>query len=543
VANYRRAVAVVVATAAVAGCGVSGDKAGGRRGPQPTVLTLAYTVGGTPIRLFIDEIGRASHGSVRIVSRALPPTASGDGEVAVIDEVLSGRADLGVAAAQVLRRVGVRSLDPLLAPLEIDSLTAEQKALNGERTAEFLADLARIGLDGIGVLPGPLVRPAGITRELRGPDDYPNARIAAPPSEPTTGRLTAMGATIVPHNLNTATIPADGLLAPASTVANNFYDGQVTTITANVVVGTQPLVVFGATANRVPTIVRTATTATVAASVEALRREENAAVAALCRRGRVVFVTASDPDVVALRRALAEVLPTAGTQRPDEGNRQADKAHSADVLTCAGVDGGTAITFVDGIYEVPTSSGPIQLTFDRGTYKGQRVGGSYSVHGNLLTMTYRAGSQAAYYRWILYHDELTLYPVPGKNSPEEFRSKPWHRTGDVPVASRTPVDGRYETSAGSGQYRWTLDRGQFTQARDNVGTWAAGSYTLTGDIIALTYNRIGGEERAAGQIKPGDVVSYRWNLYRGRLHLRPLQGANSPMSLCANPWRRTGDAP
>jgi hypothetical protein len=132
-------------------------------------------------------------------------------------------------------------------------------------------------------------------------------------------------------------------------------------------------------------------------------------------------------------------------------------------------------------------------------------------------------------------------------------------TGSAPVVTRpaTPIDGVYRlhttpedlraagVSSGYvvpenyGSWEMVLDRGRFTQQQPK-GYTAAGTYTVVGDKLTLTFTRsTGGQWRT----RPGDVWYYHFSLYRDQLTLAAVDGKVSPEPMLAKPWRRIGNAP
>jgi hypothetical protein len=531
-----RAVVAVLAAVPLAGCGtagVPGDKAGGQRGPAPAIVTLAHAVTDAELRPFVDEVSRLSHGSVRVVPRGIVRTASGDDNTTVTNDVLAGRAQLGVVGAD--HRSG---FEALTTPMAIDSLALQDQLLRSSLVEQMLAHAGSVPTPVLGVLPGPLVWPAGVGRALVGPNDFSGARIAMAQSDPATRDLMALDATLVPHNLLGADIPtADAIVAPVSAIAHNAYDGIATTLTTNLVLGARPLLVIGSL-GRTDEVLRAAATAAIPAMTEFRRAEQAGAIAALCRRGHLSFVTATDTTVVAERIAAYQGKLTREIVNVIRRSRTAD----ADIPTCRGVPGLAMRTYLDGEYEVTTKDGTFRITLDRGSLGGNWARGTYTVHGDLLTMNLSREPEPISYRWHLYRAVLTLYPIPGQHSLGELRIRPWRRTGDPPAAAATPVDGVYEVTTDEGRYRWTLDRGQLDQTRNGPDTWALGGYTVSGDLLTITYAQSGGEPLTSEHIKPGDSISYRWNLYRGLLQLRESGGGNSP-PVFVTTWRRIGDVP
>jgi hypothetical protein len=338
-----------------------------------------------------------------------------------------------------------------------------------------------------------------------------------------------LGAIPVSYNLRGEEVfTADAIAAPLTDIASNVYDGVVTTVTANVALGLELRGIFaGPTEHR--ELLAAAARAAIPASFALRRAEDVAAVNTLCRRGRVDLITAGPEDLAALRQEFAP-LPSAVAAPVDA---------TADVLSCADVAGDTASTLLDGVYEVPAGSGTHRITLVRGRFDDAGQHGSYTVRGDVLVLNYPTSPDTVAYRWTLYDNELTLSPVAGRNSPPALRGAPWRRVGEAPVAARTPADGVYELTTAAGEFRWTLDRGQLHQLRDDGVTWARASYTITGDVLTATYAEIGGEPLTTAPVRPGETVRYRWNLYRGWLRLSPV--GDSPASF-AGSWRRVGDA-
>jgi hypothetical protein len=181
---WRHTVTIVLVGAAVSGCGVTGDKAGGKDSPEPVVLSLAHAIDAGELRPFVDQVSRLSHGSVRIEPRSVPRTANRDDNATVRKTVAVGNADLGVVSTMV-------------PPSGLES-SAEQEQVFRDG---FTVDMRSSKLHGIGALPGALVRPAGVTRPLRGPQSYHGIEVAMRPGVNARRTLAALGATHAPHNL------------------------------------------------------------------------------------------------------------------------------------------------------------------------------------------------------------------------------------------------------------------------------------------------------------------------------------------------------
>src|SRR3954452_12937887 len=166
-AKQRIAVAVLAAALALAvgGClGSESDKAGGAQHRKPVVLTMANG-NGLPLELeaFAAAVARLSNNTVRIEFKNNWRQGSASYETEVIGDVKGGKADLGWAGARAVDSVGVTTFDALHAPLLIDSYALEQRVLQSPLVGDMLDGLKPLGVIGIGVLPGPLKKPLGVS--------------------------------------------------------------------------------------------------------------------------------------------------------------------------------------------------------------------------------------------------------------------------------------------------------------------------------------------------------------------------------------------
>src|SRR5215212_7243599 len=180
--NAQGAAVAVLAVAmafAVAGClGSESDKAGGAHQQKPVVLTMANG-NGLPLELeaFAAAVARLSNNTVRIEFKNDWRKGSPSYETEVIGDVKAGKADLGWAGSRAFDSVGVPTFDALHAPLLIDSYPLERKALDSPLAGEMLGGLKPLGVVGLGILPGPLRKPLGVSR-LLGPADYAGKTLA-----------------------------------------------------------------------------------------------------------------------------------------------------------------------------------------------------------------------------------------------------------------------------------------------------------------------------------------------------------------------------
>jgi hypothetical protein len=283
----------------------------------------------------------------------------------------------------------------------------------------------------------------------------------------------------------------DGIEQQTASIAGNGYDGIVKHFIANVNLWPRPLVIFTSrkTFDSLSLAQRNALRQAVAnvqrPQTAFQRRTEQEAAGNLCRRG-LTFETAGRDDLATLRRA---VQPVYADLERDPTTRKAigaierlkrDSPVSPDAPpSCQGA--GQEIsgdpTPVDGVYEMTTDRsaaapefyaenwGRWIFVFDRGRFAITQENrdactwghGQYSVKGREMTWTFTDGGGIAptgalnragelfVFGWSRYRDTLSLTPVEGAVSPENFRAEPWHRISATPspryFAKRCPPPG------------------------------------------------------------------------------------------------------
>src|SRR5215472_11817653 len=450
--------------AALAGCTGPGlDKAGGTRARPPVVLTMASFLGdSSELDGFAGEVRRLSAGTMQIDIRSRWRFGQVHDETGLIGDIRAGKADLGVVGSRAWDSVGVNSFRALNAPLLIDSYALQDRVLRSPMTGQMLAGLRPLGLAGIGVLPGPLRKPLGITRPLLKPADYAGLKVGVQQSLAADATMRALRATPVWFPV---TWPITGFGAAEehiSAIQGNQYDRVGTYLTANVNLWPRPLVVFAsgkAWAALTPVqqaILTLAVTDDLTAETNVVRNEERTDTATLCRRGRLRFLDASPAGLAALRRAVQPVYTqferdpqTRRYIRQIEALRQAIPAepapgcgHTARLAATAGP--------LDGVYQ----------------------------------FTDTAAESAA---------------VPGTSQ------------GDV-------VPENY------GSWTLALDRGHFafTQEDRPACTWGYGTFTVRGNKMEWLVTNGGGIAPDNATNKPGEDYVFGWSLYRGVLTLSPV---------------------
>jgi hypothetical protein len=200
-------------------------------------------------------------------------------------------------------------------------------------------------------------------------------------------------------------------------------------------------------------ILRKAGREALGAAIARLGNKDRVEADILCRRGRVTFVTATPPQLAALRAAVRpvyaqlELNPQTGSfireieamkrglppdrvvpcsEPPPRQNRPFPHASAA-------------VTPLDGIWEM-TASRAVAGDVDEGRYRmvlrrGRvlairpwRSTGTFSVRGD--TVFFRTDDGVGVYRWNVFRDTLTLRYIPGRKigAPNPTFA-PWHRVG------------------------------------------------------------------------------------------------------------------
>jgi TRAP-type C4-dicarboxylate transport system substrate-binding protein len=300
------------------GCASSGaNKAGGPDTPRPRALTMVSGLGfsgAEQLVSIIEEAKRLSGGTIRI---ELLTTNWRPGQVAfengLIRDIRAGKADLGVAGSRAFDSVGVMSLRALHTPFLIDSYALEARVLASPLIREMLLGLEAFELVGLGVLPGPMRKPAGIAHALVEPSDYQGVTIGIKQSRIADETMRALGARPVPYAAGGKITPFGGSELDIQTIDRNGHDQDgLKYVTANVNLWPRPLVVFAShklfdsLTSEQQTLLKRAVAEVAPGAVAAERASDRKSAANLCRR-RVDFVNASDDALAALRRAVQPV--------------------------------------------------------------------------------------------------------------------------------------------------------------------------------------------------------------------------------------------
>jgi hypothetical protein len=134
------------------------------------------------------------------------------------------------------------------------------------------------------------------------------------------------------------------------------------------------------------------------------------------------------------------------------------------------------------------------------------------------------------------------------------------RPGPPPAAGATPVDGVYRMvtsmahdSGGDpqpvpenyGVWTFVFTHGRFavTQENEQACTWGYGTFTVAGDRFEWHFIDGGGIAPNAAYNRPGEVHTFRWNLFHDTMTLHSAPGGSSPTNFFLNAWHRLAGEP
>jgi TRAP-type C4-dicarboxylate transport system substrate-binding protein len=478
------------------GCGGSVDKAGGSV-PEPTrTLKLLNPRFGAEVEPFVAEVAKLSAGALVVEQEQQFDKGSADNEVDAIKAVQAGRSDLAVVPVRAFGLVGLRSFDALIAPMEVDSMSLQQQVLSSDVAIDMVSGVEGLGLKGIGILPGPMRLPAGITRPLRTPRDFSGARIAFSASAVAERSLRALDAVPVKSGFEHADMSRyDGLEQQIASISGNRYDDEVKWITGNAQLWPRPLAVV-ATADSFDSLsdaqrawltqaIRSAIPSTVA-----LQRDTED-LGAMCRRGKAQMINASSAHLKQLRNGFAPVYQwlrgDASTARyldQIDALKVGVTADPNDVPDCSRLTQPSAGT--------PSAPPPASAS--------EAVS---AIDGNYLAR-------------ITKSDLLKAGEQPGDLYVENY-----------------------------GEFRIVFDRGRFafTQQQSPSCTWGYGTFKVTGNKLQMLFIDGGGKSPNIAYNRPGELYDYTWSTYKGAMKWSPVPGAVSPGGWAQKPWIRHGTAP
>jgi TRAP-type C4-dicarboxylate transport system substrate-binding protein len=475
----RYALAALLAASAltVAACsGSSGDKAGGTEKQEPVVLELASITGTIqpPLQVFADEVVRRSDGTLRI--EFVPEWRGGDpdAERGTIKDVKAGKVDMAWVGARVFDRLGVRSFQPLLAPLLVDSYELEARVFESGIPRSMVDDLGELGVVEIGVLPGQIQRLLGVGHPFLRPSEFDGQVIGGAENELAVRTFQTLGARLEALPVGGTLEDLDAAVLQLAAIWDNRYNKHAKYVSANVNLWPRPLVIFAgkeafeSLTPKQQAVLREAATAAVPGALEAARAEDDYAALQLCRRG-LTFAHASESELAELRTALeplyTELRADAETRSKLDAimKLKSEVAVAAEAPVCTSTKPpATASRIPDGTYETTRRKadwrgmtkadwlksglseedgavpGVYRMVFDAGEWTligptGDGEQGSYTVYRDEIVIEINADYKISA-RWSLEGDSLTLTDIAccgggagQKGETVVLASHPWKR--------------------------------------------------------------------------------------------------------------------
>ena len=443
---------------------------GGGGVPTPLAATL-ITGEGTPIdeQAFAHAVLKDSGGSITITVSSKWRSGDPNYEAGVINDVVTGKAQMGVTATRAFDLIGVTAFEGLSAPLLIDSYALEARVLGADVVMKQLDATRAMGVTSLDFLGGPLRQPLGLTRDLVSAGDYAGAKIGIRPSRVSEMAIRALGGTPVAY------VPGhvdglDGLEVHTDLIEGAQYDAGAKSLTGNVVLSARPSVIFvnGAWFDKLPAdqqaLLRRAAGEAKAASLARWPTDSQVAVETLCRRSLIVK-EASGAALAGLSSKLApvtDVLATDATNKAViDGIRALGGSDATDFIApcgavAASAEPSGAATALDGTWVTSFTKADLQkspllfdageindgnwgdltMTFDHGKFTstqsngvGHGTGsGTFTVTGDAVTLHLDQTGETFAFRWSIFKNTLSFKRDETLGvGPTPFLVKPWTR--------------------------------------------------------------------------------------------------------------------
>ena len=503
------------------GCSGRADKAGGRIDLAPTVLRVVLPLGGeTAGSVFGDRVAQLSGHRLVVDLRedwqgADPNSAESD----AIEAVRAGTFDIGIVPVRAWDVEGVLAFDALDAPLEIDSVALAQAVAGSDVASAMLDALTTAGVNPLGLLPGPITRLAGVTREPSSPDALRGARLALAGSVVADRVVRALGAVPVHSRFGGASVSAmDGLILQVDAIHGGGYEGVVHTVVANLPLWSRSLVVFGnnRAMQRLPpgsvALLQRAARDAIAPTARSVEQREADAVASMCVSGRMAFVELTAAEVAAFRERFTPVYAWL----------------SRDPFTRS------ALARIDAIKKQMPDEEPLGCK-DSDTSGGSAVATPTASGGPAGAATSTPAS--------------TPEPTPGPLTPLDgvWEMDDTAKDGVADGIANSPDE---VAECNYGTFRWVFSHGLYreTQHAGSTDTWATGTIVVDGDEFTLHVTDAGGSGKDGDcHLRAGDEFTWKWSVYHDRLTITwpdpAAAKSDFPANYAVKPWVRIGDAP
>jgi TRAP-type C4-dicarboxylate transport system substrate-binding protein len=427
------------------------------------------------INEFARRVAALSKGRLTITP---VPSAAGKGmpdwDQAVARKVIDGELEMGLIPTRAWDTHGVTSLRALNAPFLITSDELVAEVVSGELAPQLMSGLEKAGVLGLALFPESLRHPFAFDRPLKAPVDFKGQTIRMPTSSTTRSFFAALGAT-----------PTDATIdvQRQAGMESSYASDTVGTATGNVtfwpkintlVINDDAMADLDAGHRK---ILADAAGATRSWAIDAMPTDGEAA-RAYCERG--VVVAASGADIAALEQAAEPVYADLEREAQTKSliasirSLKARASAPATAVECGdgartlrsqpgpGPSGGSS-TGVEGVFRfeftredlveagspdenhIRENVGVYTWTNRDGRWCAKTVGpypirnptecGTYTVDGDLLTLTFSTGDVEAY-RWKLVDDGDLQLALTDQHYPEPvafiYVKRPWQRISDAP---------------------------------------------------------------------------------------------------------------
>jgi TRAP-type transport system periplasmic protein len=308
------AAAALIGLASLVGCG-SVDRAGGSADTKKVTLTFANVndVPDKQLQIWADQVDKDSGGTIKVAFRNGYREGEPSQAQLLIKDVADNKIDGGWTGTRAYREMGMKSFDALLTPLLIDSYDLEGKVFAAGIPTQMLAGLGKLGVHGVGVLPGPLRKVVSFDKPLTSAAAFRGITIDAFSTGVNGQTFTALGAKPGNDASDASTQEPDAAEVHMGAVEGNHYEDKgATSVTGNLNFWPRPLVIFVGdkawakiSANQ-RKVLREAASQAVGASLKSVEDEDATATKHECTYG-LPMVQATEGQLATLRTALQPV--------------------------------------------------------------------------------------------------------------------------------------------------------------------------------------------------------------------------------------------
>jgi TRAP-type C4-dicarboxylate transport system substrate-binding protein len=222
----RKVVIPLFALLLVTSCG-NDERANTQKHPTRVILTMASDAPpdepDAELAAFAAAVEELSAGSVTIEIKDSWHLGEADYQTATLGDIRAGEMDLGSIAVRAFDNAGIDVLEPLIAPMLIDSHNVQQKVIDAGIPDDLLTELDRSGLVGIGVAPGELRLLGSRGVSVADPSAAQSLRLGFQESKVAEAFLSDAGATAVRLPTSAQISHVDGLEQQLNSIIGNSY--------------------------------------------------------------------------------------------------------------------------------------------------------------------------------------------------------------------------------------------------------------------------------------------------------------------------------